>query len=267
MRPCSIALCLWAALSTPALAQATPVDLELVIAVDVSRSMDAAEQQVQREGYVEAIKHPEVIQAIKSGFIGRIAVTYFEWAGPGSQQVIVPWTLIDGLDSAEAFSRQIRPGLTLGRFGTSISASLAFGADLFGSSGFSGTRRVIDVSGDGPNNIGPPVVPARDRVLARGIVINGLPITLERDGGDPFGVPDLEAYYRDCVVGGTGAFTLAVNAVDQFETAIRRKLVQEIADSAVRARKVADEEANGTSDCLIGEKLRGRRGYGLPNSR
>jgi hypothetical protein len=265
----------WAALAlaplfmqvVPAAAQGQEVDLELVLAVDVSRSMDSGEQRIQREGYISAIKHPEVIAAIKSGLIGRIAVTYVEWAGPGSQQVIVPWTAIDGLDSAEAFSRRIEPGLVLGRFGTSISSSLSFSAALFEDNGFSGMRRVIDVSGDGPNNIGPPVLPAREAVLAQGITINGLPIVLERNGRDPFGVPDLNAYYRDCVVGGPGAFTLAVTAMDQFETAVRRKLIQEIAAAEPRAQLAAEEEADSVSDCLIGEKLRGRRGWGAPSNR
>jgi uncharacterized protein DUF1194 len=248
-------------------AQDMQVDLELVLAVDVSRSMDLREQRVQRDGYISAIKHPEVVAAIKSGLTGRIAVTYFEWAGPTSQQIVVPWTLIDGLDTAEAFSRRIGPGLVLGRFGTSISSSIVYGSTLFDGNGYSSARRVIDVSGDGPNNIGPPVVPARDRVLAAGITINGLPIMLEHDGIDPYGVPDLDAYYRDCVVGGPGAFTLAVIAVDQFEVAIRRKLIQEIANSSTRAMPVAEEEANHTSDCLIGEKLRGRRPYSSPSNR
>jgi len=250
---------------SPTSAQDAPVDLELVLAVDVSRSMDATEQRIQRDGYVAAIKHPEVIAAIKSGMIGRIAVTYVEWAGPASQQIIVPWMAIDGLDAAEAFSRRIEPGLILGRFGTSISSSLAFSSKLFDNNGYAGTRRVIDVSGDGPNNIGPPVVPARDAVLAKGIVINGLPIVLEKGSYDPFGVPDLDAYYRDCVVGGQGAFTLGVTAMDQFETAVRRKLIQEIAGATPRAIPAADEEIEAVSDCLIGEKLRGRRGYGVPS--
>jgi hypothetical protein len=258
---------LLASLPLPALAEDRQVDLELILAVDVSRSMDAMEQRVQRQGYIEAIKHPEVLAAIKSGMLGRIAVTYYEWAGPGSQQIVVPWTVIDGLDSAEAFAGRIEPGLVIGRFGTSISASIGFGARLFDGNGFSSPRHVIDVSGDGPNNIGPPILPAREEVLKKGITINGLPIMLERSGVDPFSVPNLDAYYRDCVVGGPGAFTLAVTAIDQFEIAIRRKLIQEIATAAPRAEPIADEEANQTSDCLIGEKLRGRRSYDFPSNR
>jgi hypothetical protein len=249
-----------------AVAADVPVDLELVLAVDVSRSMDAGEQRVQREGYINGIRHPEVVAAILSGPTGRIALTYLEWAGPSSQQVVVPWTLVDSAAAAEVFARRIEPGLVLGRFGTSISSSLVFSATQFDGNGFAGARRVIDVSGDGPNNIGPPVIPARDSVLARGITINGLPIMLSRVI-DAYGIGDLDAYYRDCVVGGAGAFTLAVTAADQFEGAIRRKLIQEI---ALRAPAIAESRivlaagedefaTSGTgTDCLIGEKRRGR---------
>jgi hypothetical protein len=252
--------------SGPVSAGRTDVDLQLVLAVDVSRSMDATESEVQREGYRAAIRHPEVLAAIKSGLTGRIAVTYVEWAGPASQEVVVPWTVIDGLDSAERFASSITQELTIGRFGTSISGSLAFTAHLFEGNGLSSPRRAIDVSGDGPNNIGPPVLPARDAVVRQGITINGLPIMLDRNRIDPFSVPDLDAYYRDCVVGGPGSFTLAVHSVDEFEVAIRRKLIQEIAAAPPHADRVADEEANQTSDCLIGEKLRGRRFYGTPSN-
>jgi hypothetical protein len=237
------------------------VDLELVVAVDASRSMDAEEQRIQREGYIAAIHHPEVLAAIRSGPSARVALTYLEWAGPTSQQIIVPWTLIDGADAAEDFVERIEPGLITGQFGTSISSSLLFAAMLFEGNGFAGSRRVIDISGDGPNNGGPPVVPARDRVLAHGITINGLPIMLPR-GVDPYGVTDLDAYYRDCVVGGQGSFTLAITAIEQFETAIRRKLIQEIAGGEARILLAADGDQgrSGVTDCMIGEKLLG----GLP---
>jgi hypothetical protein len=237
------------------------VDLELVLAVDASRSMDAEEQRVQREGYIAAIHHPEVLAAIKSGPNGRIALTYFEWAGPTSQQVIVPWMLIDGLAAAEDFVERIEPGLITGRFSTSISSSLLFAATLFHGNSFDSNRQVIDISGDGPNNGGPLVVLARDRVLAQGITINGLPIMLPH-GLDRYGVIDLDAYYRDCVVGGQGAFTLSITAVDQFETAIRRKLIQEIAGAEARITLTAANDrahSDGVTDCIIGEKRRGLR--------
>jgi hypothetical protein len=237
------------------------VDLELVLAVDASRSMDAEEQRVQREGYIAAIHHPEVLAAIKSGPNGRIALTYFEWAGLRSQQVIVPWMLIDGADAAEDFVERIGPELITGRYGTSISSSLLYAATLFDSNSFASNRQVIDISGDGPNNDGPPVVPARDRVLAHGITINGLPIMLPH-GLDRYGEIDLDAYYRDCVVGGQGSFTLAITTIEQFETAIRRKLIQEIAGGEARILLAADGDqarSGGVTDCMIGENQRGLR--------
>lgn len=240
-----------------------PVDLELVLAVDGSRSMDPDEQLLQRQGYIAALRHPEVIAAIQSGPLGRIAITYFEWSGVNSQRIVVPWSLIEDSESADAVASRIRPGEIYGRYGTSISASLAFGAALFDDNGYAGERRAIDVSGDGPNNMGPPVAPVRDAVIARGIVINGLAITLRNPRQDAgtgyFDIDNLDAYYRDCVVGGVGAFTIAVTAVEQFESAIRRKLVTEIAASQPRIIPVAEQEVLPKADCMIGETGTGRR--------
>jgi hypothetical protein len=234
-----------------------PVDLELVLAVDGSRSMDPEEQRLQREGYIAALRHPEVIAAIQSGPTGRIAITYFEWSGVNAQRIVVPWSLIEDSESADAVAEQIRPGAFYGRYGTSISASLAFAAALFDNNGYDGARRAIDVSGDGPNNMGPPVLPVRDAVVSQGIIINGLAITLRNPRQDPgtgyLDIENLDAYYRDCVVGGVGAFTIAVTAVEQFESAIRRKLVTEIADSQPRIIPAADERRTPTTDCMIGE--------------
>jgi hypothetical protein len=264
MRAFSIAACLAALIvaTGPAGAEDMQVDLELVLAVDASRSMDAQEQRIQREGYIAAIQHPDVMAAIRSGLNGRIALTYMEWAGPASQQIIVPWKLIDGQAAADEFVEQIEPGLVTGRFSTSISSSLLYAATLFEGNGYAGHRRIIDVSGDGPNNGGPPVVPSRDRVLAQGITINGLPIMLLRSY-DQYGVSDLDTYYKDCVVGGQGAFTLSITETDQFETAIRRKLIQEIAGGEPRIIAAADggdrARSGGVTDCLIGEKRRGLR--------
>jgi hypothetical protein len=237
--------------------QDLPVDLELVLAVDGSRSMDPDEQLLQRQGYIAALRHPEVIAAIQSGPLGRIAITYFEWSGVNSQRIIVPWNLIEDFESADAVAEQIRPGEVYGRYGTSISASLAFGAALFDNNGYDGARRAIDVSGDGPNNMGPPVVPVRNAVIARGIVINGLAITLRNPRQDTgtgyFDIDNLDAYYRDCVIGGVGAFTIAVTAVEQFEAAIRRKLVTEIAASEPRIISVVEQETLPETNCMIGE--------------
>jgi len=235
------------------------VDLELVLAVDVSRSMDAAEQQLQREGYQGALRHGEVIEAIRSGPLGRIALTYIEWSGSDDQRIVVPWTVIEDAESADAFASRIVSAQGFGRFGTSISSSLAFASGLFEGNGYAGDRLVIDVSGDGPNNLGPPVEIARDAVLARGIVINGLPIVLRPGGGmSRFDIADLDSYYRDCVVGGPGSFTIPVTSTSEFETAIRRKLILEIAEAEPRILRVAAGAAPLNSNCMIGEFLRQR---------
>jgi hypothetical protein len=177
-------------------AAAVDVDLELVLAVDVSRSMDLDEQQLQRDGYVAAFRHPEVVQAIRSGAAGRIAVTYMEWSGPSYQQVLVPWTIVGSREDAAAFAASLERTPMMREMGTSISGGLAAAARLFGASGARGFRQVIDVSGDGPNNMGLPVAMLRDQVIEQGIAINGLPIVLKTSGAySLFNIPDLAAYY------------------------------------------------------------------------
>jgi hypothetical protein len=251
------AACL-AALPGAASAQETDVDLELVLAVDVSRSMDAAEQELQKAGYIAALQHPEVLGAIASGFLGRIAVTYVEWAGPGSQAIVLGWTLVDGAESAKAFAEglAVRPVSYL--HGTSISGALAFTASLFDGNGFRGTRQVIDVSGDGPNNMGFPVLQARNAVLDRGITINGLPIMLNADYFGGYSIRELDVYYEDCVIGGPGAFLITVENIDRIAEAIRRKLVLEIAGAPARILPAEFHQREPRIDCLIGEKLRRR---------
>lgn len=208
------------------------VDVELVLAVDISQSMDEDEQDVQRRGYVSAIVSEEVGQAIREGLVGRIAVTYVEWGGTEDQQVVVPWQLIDGPASARAFAEVIRtaPLRTVQR--TSISSALAFSAGLFEGNGYAGQRRVIDISGDGPNNQGAHVRTARDLTIARGITINGLPLML-KGPNDWYAVPDLDVYYQECVIGGPGAFLVPVRSLDTFAASIRQKLVLEIAGRTV----------------------------------
>jgi len=251
------ALLITLAVAPSARAAEEAVDVELVLAVDVSRSMDVGERELQRHGYRAALRHPDVVDAIRSGLHGRIALTYVEWSGPGSEGVVVPWRLVADEVSAAGFAASIGPADPAGRFGTSISSVLIFAAALFENNGFAGERLVIDVSGDGPNNSGYPVEPARDAVIARGIVINGLPIVLRPGGGfRGFDIADLDLYYRDCVVGGPGAFTIPVTSTDEFETAIRRKLIQEIAAAEPRLMLAAAETVAGGSDCLIGEKMR-----------
>ncbi|HSG96297.1 MAG TPA: DUF1194 domain-containing protein, partial [Afifellaceae bacterium] len=193
----------------------TEVDLELVLAVDISRSMDFEEQELQRAGYVAAFRHREVIAAISSGLTGRIAVTYLEWAGPGTQLHVVPWTLVEDAHSAHAFANAMAAAPISRERHTSISTGLITAAGLLAASPFAGLREVIDVSGDGPNNMGPPVLEARRIVLERGVTINGLPIML-RPGGGFFNVHDLDVYYEHCVIGGPAAFLVTVESPDRF---------------------------------------------------
>jgi hypothetical protein len=257
----TLGFCLWIAVFVaaglqlgPAFAQAV-VDLELVIAVDVSLSMDLDEQRLQRDGYVMAFRDPEVHKAITSGPNGRIAVTYVEWAGPPTQQVVMPWTVIDGAQAAGAFADRLE-GAPISRARmTSISAALQYSGRLFESSGAKGIRRVIDVSGDGPNNAGYPVVPVRDELVAKGIVINGLPIMLKLAQGF-FDLAELDLYYADCVIGGTGSFMIPIKQRHEFQTATRRKLLLEISGYEPPARVVRVQAPPSTerSDCLIGEK-------------
>lgn len=233
------------------------VDIELVLAVDVSWSMDIDEQRLQRSGYVEAVRDPGVITAITRGDWGRIALTYVEWAGVDLQRIVVPWTIIDGPDSAAAFADALDRA-PVGRMRrTSISSALTTGARLF-DNGIDGMRRVIDVSGDGPNNMGILVTAARDQVVAEGITINGLPIMIKRNNPSSFfQIDNLDQYYRDCVIGGFGAFMITVLGADQFGEAIRRKIILEIAGVAPTVVPVqfggSPDEATGT-DCAIGEK-------------
>lgn len=243
--------------SSDAVAQAElPVDLELVLAVDISGSMDADEQTVQRAGYAEAIIHPEVLRAIRTGVYGRIAVAYVEWAGPEFRFLTIPWTVIETSEDAERFADAVAD-TPLRRFrGTSISGALEFAAPLFEANGYEGLRRVIDVSGDGANNMGPPVQAIRERVLDEGIIINGLPIMIKSWQGGFGNIADLDRYYADCVAGGPGSFVVPVQEVAQFPEAIRRKLLLEIAGAEPQIVPAAMPAQYGRSDCLVGERQR-----------
>lgn len=259
-----------------------PVDLELVLAVDVSRSVDAEEAALQRTGYVEAFRHPSVVDAIRHGPLGRIAVVYFEWGAYGNTNLVLDWTLIKDKASAEDFAERLRKSPRLVATRTSISGAMDMGAGLFDANSYQGKRRVIDISGDGANNSGDLVNEARDRAVARGITINGLPILNDRES--PFGnrqIANLDLYYRDCVIGGPGAFHVVARDFKDFARAILRKLILEIAgavpDDAVPPRRRAASRrglsglsrvipAAGTRaapPCYIGEqRWRERRGYG-----
>jgi hypothetical protein len=250
----------------PLAARATPpvVDVELILAVDVSWSMDVDEQRLQRDGYIEAVRDPEVIAAIQKGDWGRIALTYVEWAGVGLTRIIVPWTIIETAADADAFAEELAKA-PLGRMRrTSISNALARSAELF-DNGIDGMRRVIDVSGDGPNNQGLAVTAVRDEVLSQGIVINGLPIMIKRGNpGGFFHLEELDIYYEDCVIGGFGSFMITVNDAQKFGEAIRRKLILEIAglEPKVVPAGFRAPGAPPRIDCMIGERQWKRwRGY------
>jgi hypothetical protein len=246
----------------------TPVDLELALAIDVSRSIDASEAQLQREGYIKAFRDPEVIEAIVTGMLGRIAVGYFEWAGFGHADIIVDWRLIDDAVSANAFADALAQGHPISASRTSISGAIDFAQPWFDDNGFDGTRRVVDISGDGPNNWGELVTNARDRAVAAGVTINGLPI-LNTEMGlfSRFNIGSLDLYYRDCVIGGTGAFLVVAADFNDFARAVRRKLVLEIAGvqpppthGVIRVQ--ADEGARVSPPCNIGETMwRDRDGF------
>ncbi|MGI8526534.1 MAG: DUF1194 domain-containing protein [Pseudolabrys sp.] len=234
---------------------AVSVDVELVIAVDVSYSMDPDEQALQREGYILALTSREFMQALREGANGKIAVTYFEWAGSSDQKIIMPWRLIEGPESADAVAAEIAAAPYRRASRTSISGALTFAKPLFDVSGYRGLRRVIDVSGDGANNSGAPVVPVRDDVLAAGITINGLPIVLKRPNAGTMDIEDLDIYYEDCVVGGPGAFVIPIRERQKFVEATRTKLILEIAGRQPEARVVPASADQPRISCTIGEKL------------
>ncbi|MFQ5972300.1 MAG: DUF1194 domain-containing protein [Alphaproteobacteria bacterium] len=217
----------------PAVAQEA-VDLELVLAVDISGSIDEAEARLQRRGYIAALTDERVITAIQAGILGRIAVAYVEWGGEDLQQAVVDWRIIHDRRTARAFAAELDAArLTVNASKTSISAALRFASVLLSSNDFAGFRQVIDVSGDGPNNAGLLVNLARDLAVAAGITINGLPVINERP--NRFGLPglaDLDRYYANCVIGGPGAFIVTAHGFGDFGAAIRRKLILEIAGKA-----------------------------------
>ena len=219
----------------------TEVDVELALAVDISFSMDPEEQELQRDGYVTALTSREFLQALRSGALGKVAVSYFEWAGLFDQTILMPWRLIESPETADAVAREIARAPFRRAPRTSIYGALQFAKPLFDASGYRGQRQVIDVSGDGVNNMGPPVTQMRDDMLAAGITINGLPIMLRRQSG--YGMwgmayEHLDIYYEDCVIGGLGSFVIAIKERDQFKEATRNKLIQEVAGRTPDARVV-----------------------------
>lgn len=233
------------------------VDVELILAVDVSYSMDMDELAVQREGYAQALRSGEFLKTLKTGPTGRIAVTYFEWAAAGDQKIILPWQVIDGPESADAVATEIMNAPLRRASRTSISGAINFAVPLFDQNPYHGLRRVIDVSGDGPNNNGAPVTLARDAAVEKGIVINGLPIMVKEPSYSTMDIENLDYYYEDCVIGGPGSFVVTIKSRDKFQEAIRAKLVMEVAGLTPPGRitPIAEKEQSPRVSCLVGEKI------------
>ena len=231
------------------------VDVELILAVDVSYSMDMDELAIQREGYAQAIVSKEFLQALKSLPNGKIAITYFEWAASSDQKIIIPWRVIDGPETADAVSNEIMRTPVRRASRTSISGAIYFAMPLFDENPYKGLRRVIDISGDGPNNNGAPVVGAREEALSKGIVINGLPIMVKEPSYSTMDIDNLDWYYEDCVIGGPGSFVVSIKDRDKFKEAIRTKLLLEVAGRTPERPTVPVADKEPRVSCLIGEKI------------
>jgi hypothetical protein len=255
----ALSVAVWAAPGRSRLADrspdAVPVDLELVLAVDVSYSMDPDEQALQREGYAMALTSKEFMQALREGANGKIAVTYVEWAGQFDQRIVVPWRLIEGPESADAVAAEIAAAPYRRASRTSISGALEFVKPLFDHSGYRGLRRVIDVSGDGANNSGRLIVPTRDEVISAGITINGLPIMLKRANAGTMDIKNLDVYYEDCVIGGPGAFMVPIRERSKFIEATRTKLVLEVAGHQLEPHVIRVSAQVPRISCTIGETM------------
>lgn len=242
-------------------AQEIEVDLELVLMVDVSRSMTERELEIQRRGYAEAMRSDAVFAAVQSGLLQSVAVTYVEWAG--TQEVVIDWRVLQTRADLDAFAAILTSRFDPALRRTSISEALIFGADLIESNIYRGLRQVIDISGDGPNNQGRYVERARDIVLSKGIIINGLPL-LTREGMDSaWHLDGLDIYYETCVIGGPGSFVIPVFDWDDFAEAVQRKLVLEmVSGPPVAAILPAQAPRLDPTDCRIGEKIwQDRRRY------
>jgi hypothetical protein len=235
--------------------RAPAVDVELVLAVDISYSMDLDELALQREGYAQAIVSKEFLQALKAGPNGKISITYFEWAASSDQKIIIPWRVIDGPETADAVANEIMKTPIRRASRTSISGAINFAMPLFNENPYRGIRRVIDISGDGPNNNGTPVTSARDAALAKGITINGLPIMVKAPSYSTMDIENLDLYYEDCVIGGPGSFVVAIKDRDKFKEAIRTKLLLEVAGRTPERRIVPVAAKEPRVSCLIGEKI------------
>jgi len=219
---------------------AEQVDLLLILAADVSRSVDSAKFQLQREGYAAAISDPRVLDAIRSGRVGRLGLTFVEWSGVGSQRVVIDWATINDADSAKSFGDRLLEAPRSFADRTSISGAIEFAMGQFARAPYDAPRRTIDVSGDGTNNAGRDVVSVRDEALAQGVTINGLvilsdtPLAWNPDHTNPPG--GLDNYYRNNVIGGPGAFVQVAQDFNSFGQAIVKKMIAEVAQAHANPR-------------------------------
>jgi hypothetical protein len=216
-------------LARPALAASLPVDVSLVLAVDVSLSMAEDEAKFQRHGYSAALRDSRVIDSIRSGTYGRIAVTYIEWSATTDQRILVGWRVISDEASADAFADELDKAPFKTGTTTSISAGIDFAVRQIKSSPYAPIRQVIDVSGDGYSDYGRPIRESRDAAVAAGVIINGLPVMNPRPAWRESAPPDLNQYYADNVIGGPGSFFIVVKDIHDFDEAVLRKLILEIA--------------------------------------
>jgi hypothetical protein len=211
------------------------VDLALALAIDISGSIDPDEAKLQREGYVQAFRDPVIKKAILGGSPGRIAVAYYEWSDAWVQRLLIDWTLLDSEAAIDAFTARLANApISIARR-TSISGAIRYAIPLFGRSPYEAERKVLDISGDGSNNDGALVTDMRHEALKERIVINGLPIMNDRP--NPFGFPsetDLDKYYLACVTGGPRSFVEVARSFEDFPRAVRKKLLQEVADIGQR---------------------------------
>lgn len=211
------------------------IDLALAMAIDISGSIDPEEAHLQRQGYVEAFRDPVIVRAILGGPNGRIAVAYYEWSDSWMQKLLIDWTLLDSEASIAAFAARLADApISIARR-TSISGAIRYAVPLFGRSPYEPTRKVLDISGDGSNNDGGLVTDMRHEALKERIAINGLPIMNDRP--NPFGFPneaDLDQYYLHCVTGGPRSFVEVARSFEDFPRAVRKKLLQEVADIGPR---------------------------------
>jgi uncharacterized protein DUF1194 len=261
-----VLLAILLAVATSASAQVKPInnettaDVALVLAVDVSYSMAAGEIKAQREGYAQAIKSREFSEALKAAPHGKVALAFFEWSAADYQKVIVPWRLIDSPEAAAEVASEIMEAPVRPRSRTSISAAINFAISLFDENPYGGSRRVIDISGNGPNNDGEPVTQARDLALAKGIAINGLAMMLQEPSHKKSGddIDDLDVYFEDCVISGPDAVVRPVKKGEQLKETIRTQLATEVGGATSGRPSVSPAKREIRISCLIGEETRAR---------